>query len=174
MCRPFLLASFLKLTRARECTTAGFLMMRPSRCRRAMLRRELAKAISLVSLGSNQILRFPHLRTEAARRFWSLRLTAIKWQITIGIWWVYYFLPLILSSSNHHETIDTSSATLHPSAILPSSPSRTEQCPSESSQMDCCFLMYCRRHGDILFYLSLQSGSLPPMVDSTTVYWQEL
>ncbi len=54
---------------------AGFLIMRPSRCRREMLRRELARAISLVSLGSNQILRFPHLRTEAARRFWRRRLT---------------------------------------------------------------------------------------------------
>ena len=69
VCRPFLFASFLNVTRARECTTAGFLMIRPSRWRRAMFRRELARAISLISLGSNQILRLPHFKTEAARRF---------------------------------------------------------------------------------------------------------
>lgn len=50
-------------------------MIRPSFCRRATLRRELAKEISLTSLGSSQILRLPHLRTDAARRFWSLRDT---------------------------------------------------------------------------------------------------
>ena len=75
--RPLRLASFLKATRAREWTTAGFLMIRPSRWRRAMLRRELARAISLISLGSSQILRFPHFNTSAARRFWSLRLTGM-------------------------------------------------------------------------------------------------
>ena len=74
--RPLRLASFLKVTRAREWTTAGFLIIKPSRWRREMLRRELARAISLISLGSNQILRFPHFNTEAARRFWSLRETA--------------------------------------------------------------------------------------------------
>ena len=73
--RPFLLASNRAFTRLLECTTAGFFMIRPSFSKRAMLRRELAKEISLISLGSNQILRFPHLRTEAARRFWSLRDT---------------------------------------------------------------------------------------------------
>ena len=72
VCLPFLLASFLKATLAREWTTAGFLMMRPSRWRRAILRRELAREISLISLGSSQILRCPHLRTSAARRFCNL------------------------------------------------------------------------------------------------------
>merc|ERR1719201_1622194 len=51
--------------------------MRPSFSRRAMLRREFAKEISLISLGSNQILRLPHLSTDAARRFWSLRDTML-------------------------------------------------------------------------------------------------
>jgi hypothetical protein len=37
--------------------------------------RELALEISLTSLGSSQILRSPHLRTEAARRFWTVKLT---------------------------------------------------------------------------------------------------
>ena len=55
----------------------GFFMISPSFSKRAMLRRELAKEISLISLGSNQILRFPHFKTEAARRFWSLRETVI-------------------------------------------------------------------------------------------------
>lgn len=77
MWRPFLLASSLAVTRLLEWTTAGFFMIRPSFCKRATLRRELANEISLISLGSNQILRFPHLRTEAARRFWSLRDTVI-------------------------------------------------------------------------------------------------
>ena len=77
VCRPLRLASFLKLTLAREWTTAGFLIIKPSRCKRLILRRELARAISLISLGSNQILRFPHFNTEEARRFWSLRETVM-------------------------------------------------------------------------------------------------
>lgn len=56
----------------------GFFMISPSFCNRAMLRRELARDISFISFGSNQILRLPHLRTEAARRFWSLSETASK------------------------------------------------------------------------------------------------
>lgn len=36
-----------------------------------MFWRELAREISLTSLGSSQILPFPHLSTEAASRFWS-------------------------------------------------------------------------------------------------------
>ena len=36
--------------------------------------RELAIEISLVSLGSNQILRLPHFSTDAANRFWSFKL----------------------------------------------------------------------------------------------------
>ena len=79
--RPFLLASSLAVTRLLEWTTAGFFMIRPSFCKRATLRRELAKEISLTSLGSSQILRFPHLRTDAARRFWSLRETKSKKRI---------------------------------------------------------------------------------------------
>ena len=51
-------------------------MIRPSLWRREILRRELAKAISLISLGSNQILRLPHFNTDAARRFWSFSDTA--------------------------------------------------------------------------------------------------
>lgn len=76
--RPLRLASFLKVTRAREWTTVGFLIIKPSRWRRAMLRRELARAISLISLGSNQILRLPHFKTSAARRFWSFKETIAK------------------------------------------------------------------------------------------------
>ena len=37
--------------------------------------RLLAMEISLISVGSSQILRLPQLRTEAARRFCSLRDT---------------------------------------------------------------------------------------------------
>ena len=40
-----------------------------------MVWRELAFEISLTSLGSSQILRFPQPATEAARRFWVRRLT---------------------------------------------------------------------------------------------------
>ena len=50
----------------------AFFIIRPSFFNRAILRRLLANEISLISLGSNQILRLPHLRTDAARRFWSL------------------------------------------------------------------------------------------------------
>ena len=39
--------------------------------------RLLAEATSAVSLGSIQILPLPHLRTLAARRFWSLRKTML-------------------------------------------------------------------------------------------------
>lgn len=43
-----------------------------------MLRRELANAISLISLGSNHILRFPHFKTEDAKRFCNLSETEIE------------------------------------------------------------------------------------------------
>ena len=76
--RPLLLASSRTRTRFLEWTTVGFFMIRPSFCNRAMLRRELAREISLTSFGSNQILRLPHLSTDAARRFWSLRDTVNK------------------------------------------------------------------------------------------------
>ena len=78
VCLPFLFASLRSCTRAREWTTVGFLMIKPSLWRRATLRRELAREISFTSLGSNQILRSPHLRTEAAKRFWSLKDTVIS------------------------------------------------------------------------------------------------
>ena len=45
MCRPFLLALFHKLTRARLCTTVGFLITSPSQWNRTILRRELAREI---------------------------------------------------------------------------------------------------------------------------------
>jgi hypothetical protein len=53
----------------------GFLMMRPSAASLRIVCRELALEISLTSLGSSQILRWPQPRTDAARRFWVLRLT---------------------------------------------------------------------------------------------------
>jgi len=74
-CLPFAFASSLKCLRALECTTTGFLMIRPCWCNRAIFRRLFAREISLVSLGSSQILFFPHFRTDAARRFCSLRET---------------------------------------------------------------------------------------------------
>ncbi len=53
----------------------GFLMMRPSATSLRIVWRELALLISLTSLGSSQIFRSPTPRTEAARRFWVVRLT---------------------------------------------------------------------------------------------------
>jgi len=57
----------------------------------------VAKEISLTSLGSNQILRSPHLSTEAAKRFWSLRDTIYvvkREQISVsdfeGAIWTYW------------------------------------------------------------------------------------
>lgn len=75
VCLPLRLASLRRDTRARECTTVGFLIIRPSLCSLATFLRELAREISLISLGSNQILRSPHLSTEAARRFCKRRET---------------------------------------------------------------------------------------------------
>lgn len=37
--------------------------------------RELALEISVASLGSNQTFLFPQSKTDAAKRFWSLKLT---------------------------------------------------------------------------------------------------
>jgi hypothetical protein len=53
----------------------GLRMMRPSLTSFRMVWRELALEISFTSLGSSQILFFPHPMTEAARRFWVRRLT---------------------------------------------------------------------------------------------------
>merc|ERR1719348_1046933 len=66
---PFLLASLLALTLDLEWTATGFLMTRPSLISFLMLALELALAISLISLGSNQTFFFPHFITSAARRF---------------------------------------------------------------------------------------------------------
>merc|ERR1719270_2153902 len=67
--RPFLLASLLALTLDLEWTATGFLITRPSLINFLMLALELALAISLISLGSNQTFFFPHFITSAARRF---------------------------------------------------------------------------------------------------------
>jgi len=64
--------------RARECMVTGLRMMRPSWTSLRMVWRELALAISLDSLGSSQILRFPQPTTDAARRFWVRRLTLLS------------------------------------------------------------------------------------------------
>merc|ERR1712018_723623 len=67
--RPLRRAMVFLRTRARECTATGLRMMRPSFTSLRMFWRELALAISLVSLGSSQILFLPHFRTAAANRF---------------------------------------------------------------------------------------------------------
>lgn len=53
----------------------GLRMMRPSSTSLRIVWRELALEISLTSLGSSQILRFPQPTTDAARRFCVRRLT---------------------------------------------------------------------------------------------------
>ena len=95
--RPLALAALRSRTRLLECTTVGFFMIRPSFSNRAMLRRELANEISLISLGSNQILRLPHLSTDAARRFWSLSDTVLYVYkiIIINRLWEYYVMNAI-------------------------------------------------------------------------------
>lgn len=75
VCRPLRFASFRSVTRARECTTVGFFIIRPSRYNLATFRRELANAISLISLGSNHTLRLPHFKTSAANRFCNFNET---------------------------------------------------------------------------------------------------
>ena len=73
--RPMRRAAVSSRARARECMVTGLRMMRPSWTSLRMVWRELALAISLVSLGSSQILRLPQPTTEAARRFCVRRLT---------------------------------------------------------------------------------------------------
>merc|ERR1719150_881106 len=73
VCLPFLRASSFLRTRDLEWTATGFLMTRPSLMSLRMFWRELALAISLISLGSNHTLFLPHFMTPAARRFCSLR-----------------------------------------------------------------------------------------------------
>lgn len=82
VCRPFLLAAWFSRTRNRECMTVGFLTMRPSAKSLRMFWRELALEISVVSLGSSQILRLPQPRTLAARAFWERRFG-----IAVKCWW---------------------------------------------------------------------------------------
>uniref|UniRef100_A0AAV1UNV2 Uncharacterized protein n=1 Tax=Peronospora matthiolae TaxID=2874970 RepID=A0AAV1UNV2_9STRA len=65
--RPLRLASLRFVKRAREWITCGFLITKPSFTSFLMFWRELARAISFDSFGSSQILRLPHLSTDAAR-----------------------------------------------------------------------------------------------------------
>lgn len=76
-CLPMRLAAVRARARARECIVTGLRMMRPSETSLRMVWRELALEISLTSLGSSQILRFPQPTTEAARRFCVRRLTLL-------------------------------------------------------------------------------------------------
>merc|ERR1719347_736193 len=69
VCLPFLRASSFLRTRDLEWTATGFLMTRPSLMSLRMFWRELALAISLISLGSNQTFFCPHFMTDAASRF---------------------------------------------------------------------------------------------------------
>ena len=75
LCLPMRLAAVRALARARECIVTGLRMMRPSLTSLRTVWRELAFEISLISFGSNQILRLPQPTTAAARRFWVRRLT---------------------------------------------------------------------------------------------------
>lgn len=73
-CLPFLLAANARLTRDREWMVVGFLMISPSLTSLRTFCLELALLISVVSLGSSQILRLPHLSTEAASLFCSRKV----------------------------------------------------------------------------------------------------
>merc|ERR1719187_1951234 len=75
--RPLRRAMVFLRTRARECTATGLRIMRPSLMSLRMFWRELAFAISLVSLGSSQILFLPHFRTAAANRFCNRRVLMV-------------------------------------------------------------------------------------------------
>lgn len=77
-CRPIRRAAVRARARARECMVTGLRMIRPSWTSLRMVWRELALAISLVSLGSSQILRLPQPTTDAARRFCVRRLTLLS------------------------------------------------------------------------------------------------
>ena len=74
-CLPSLREAVSSRARDRECMVTGLRMMRPSATSLRMVWRELATEISLTSLGSSQILRFPQPMTEEARRFCVVRLT---------------------------------------------------------------------------------------------------
>ena len=60
-------------------------MMRPSETSLRIVWRELALEISLTSLGSSQILRFPQPTTDAARRFCVRRLTLVRNSDQLGL-----------------------------------------------------------------------------------------
>ena len=74
-CLPIRRAAVSSRARARECIVTCFRIIRPSDTSLRIVWRELALEISLTSLGSSQILRFPHPITDAASRFWVRRLT---------------------------------------------------------------------------------------------------
>ena len=73
VCRPFLLASFRSDTRARECTTVGFLIIKPSRCRRAIFLRELAKRNFVNLVGIQPNLAFSALEHGRRKAFLKLQ-----------------------------------------------------------------------------------------------------
>ena len=83
-CLPILRAAVSSRARDRECIVTGLRMMRPSATSFRIVWRELALEISLVSLGSSQILRFPQPTTEAARRFWVVRLTLWREEVSFS------------------------------------------------------------------------------------------
>merc|ERR1719511_474528 len=56
----------------------GFLNTKPSLMSLRMFWRELALAISLISLGSNQTFFCPHFMTDAANRFCSFKELMLK------------------------------------------------------------------------------------------------
>merc|ERR1719356_69442 len=78
VCLPFLRASVLSRTRDLEWTATGFLITKPSLMSFRMFWRELALAISLISLGSNQTFFCPHFMTDAANRFCSFKELMLK------------------------------------------------------------------------------------------------
>ena len=77
-CLPIRLAAVNSLALALECMVTGLRIMRPSETSLRIVWRELACPISVISLGSSQILRLPQPTTAAARRFWVRRLTLMS------------------------------------------------------------------------------------------------
>ena len=73
-CLPLRRASVFLRQRARECTVTGLRMIRPSFSSLRICSRELALAISLVSLGSNHTFFLPQRRMLEASLFWSLSM----------------------------------------------------------------------------------------------------
>merc|ERR1719232_518447 len=81
VCRPFRRAMVFLRTRARECTATGLRMMSPSFTSLRIFWREFSLAISLVSLGSSQILFLPHFKTAAASRFCRRRVLILTYNV---------------------------------------------------------------------------------------------